>query len=204
MSTDLDPRYQKTHKLLQDSFMGLINEKPYHKITILEIADRAQINRSTFYLHYVDVLALLNDCLLDGVTLKETEPSINEIIFKPEILRSRTMRYLNFCLEHSDLMETVLNEFQTNPYFNDFYKANLLNQLCIQKILFQGDLTKFIPDHQIARYVLAGQARLLADWLDKKPSVSLEQLAVYYNSTEIRTNCVLLGVEIPDWMKQYN
>ena len=37
-----DPRYQKTHKELRESLMELCKEKPYDKITINEITDRAQ------------------------------------------------------------------------------------------------------------------------------------------------------------------
>lgn len=199
-----DPRYQKTHKLLRESLMELCKEKSYDKITINEITDQAQINRSTFYLHYPDILALANDCLMVGVTLKEEYPSKNEIILDPENLIKRTTRFLRFCSDHSNFISTITSELFVNPYLKDFYEANLQIQYCFQKALFTGDLTKFIPDDRIARFIMAGQARLLGDWLDKNACDPLEQLAIYHNVQQIKVNCGLLGATTPDWVKTFN
>lgn len=61
MSKNIDLRILKTKKLIHDSFIELIDEKGFDKITINEIAERAQINRSTFYLHYADKYEWLNE-----------------------------------------------------------------------------------------------------------------------------------------------
>jgi hypothetical protein len=41
----------------------LMTEKDFDKITINEIADRANVNRGTIYLHYMDKADLLNQCI---------------------------------------------------------------------------------------------------------------------------------------------
>jgi AcrR family transcriptional regulator len=45
--------------LLHDAFLELVIEKGYEKITIQDILDRADVGRSTFYVHYRDKEALL-------------------------------------------------------------------------------------------------------------------------------------------------
>ena len=56
----LDPRVIRTKEAIQSVFKKMVCELPYEKITVKAIADRAKINRNTFYLHYTcvdDVLA---------------------------------------------------------------------------------------------------------------------------------------------------
>jgi AcrR family transcriptional regulator len=46
-----------------NTFIDLLAEKGFEKITINDIAERADINRGTFYLHYVDKFDLLDKCI---------------------------------------------------------------------------------------------------------------------------------------------
>ena len=50
-----DLRYQKTERLIQQTFRELMGEMDYLQISIQKLADRAQINRKTFYLHYSSI-----------------------------------------------------------------------------------------------------------------------------------------------------
>ncbi|MGV3614081.1 MAG: TetR/AcrR family transcriptional regulator [Fimbriimonas sp.] len=56
----LDPRVRRTRKLLEDALRGLMNERPYSQISVLDIAERATVNRATFYAHYEDKDHLAN------------------------------------------------------------------------------------------------------------------------------------------------
>lgn len=49
-----DPRVRRTRKLLEDAYRDLIGEKPYAEVSVLDITERATVNRATFYAHYVD------------------------------------------------------------------------------------------------------------------------------------------------------
>ena len=52
MKTDARVRY--TLKMLKDSLLRLLEEKPINKITVKEVCERAELNRATFYLHFSD------------------------------------------------------------------------------------------------------------------------------------------------------
>jgi AcrR family transcriptional regulator len=54
-----DRRIQKTRLLLHKALMSGILEKKYESITVQEILDRANVGRSTFYVHYRDKDELL-------------------------------------------------------------------------------------------------------------------------------------------------
>jgi AcrR family transcriptional regulator len=54
-----DRRIQKTLSLLHEALGSLIREKPYDEIVVQEILDRANVGRSTFYMHFRDKDELL-------------------------------------------------------------------------------------------------------------------------------------------------
>jgi AcrR family transcriptional regulator len=47
-----DMRAQRSRRWLYDALLQLMQEKPFRDIQITEIADRAQVARPTFYLHF--------------------------------------------------------------------------------------------------------------------------------------------------------
>ena len=53
-----DRRTLKTRKAIYDAFMQLVTEKELHRVTVQEISDIADINRATFYKHFLDVYDL--------------------------------------------------------------------------------------------------------------------------------------------------
>lgn len=57
---ETDPRVRRTRKLLQDAFMALLAEKSFHAISVQDIAERATLNRATFYAHFEDKYALMD------------------------------------------------------------------------------------------------------------------------------------------------
>ncbi len=54
-----DARVRYTRMIIEQSFLELLKEKPASKITVTELCQKAQINRATFYKHYLDVPDLL-------------------------------------------------------------------------------------------------------------------------------------------------
>ena len=56
-----DRRVRKTREVLKKSLISLMKEKNINSITVKELCEKADINRGTFYLHYVDVVNILNE-----------------------------------------------------------------------------------------------------------------------------------------------
>ncbi|UKS27852.1 TetR/AcrR family transcriptional regulator [Paenibacillus sp. HWE-109] len=59
----MDRRIKKNQEAIMNSFIGLMSEKDFRKITINEIAERADVNRGTIYSHYLDKYDLLDACI---------------------------------------------------------------------------------------------------------------------------------------------
>lgn len=60
-----DRRVGKTRALLHESLFGLMRERDYHRISVSEILQRANVGRSTFYTHFADKDALFASALQD-------------------------------------------------------------------------------------------------------------------------------------------
>ena len=56
-----DRRTRKTRQVLRDALLALLKEKRYEDISVQDIIERADVARSTFYIHYLD-----KDDLLTG------------------------------------------------------------------------------------------------------------------------------------------
>lgn len=92
-----DLRIIKTEKSIKQVFSQLIQEKPLEKITVTEIASRAEINKGTFYLHYSDIYALYDVYLSDAV-----EEAADTIDFYTEFFESPESFIHKFMLHWSD------------------------------------------------------------------------------------------------------
>jgi len=52
-------KVQYTRMVLADGLIELMKTKPFDSITVKELCDLANVHRSTFYIHYEDIYALL-------------------------------------------------------------------------------------------------------------------------------------------------
>jgi AcrR family transcriptional regulator len=67
MQKSEDLRVKRTRKMLRDALVELIDEKGFESITVTDLAERAMINRATFYRHYRDKEDLFERCIDETV-----------------------------------------------------------------------------------------------------------------------------------------
>lgn len=60
MDNKVDRRIIKSQKVIQSTFLTMLIEDGFDKITVKNITEKADISRKTFYLHYVDKYDLLD------------------------------------------------------------------------------------------------------------------------------------------------
>ena len=69
-----------TKKAIQEAFAAVLDEKPFGKITVKDITDRCGISRNTFYYHYQDIPALLEEICQNQVEdIISKYPTLNSI-----------------------------------------------------------------------------------------------------------------------------
>ena len=63
MERKTDRRTLYTKGVIKEAYLVALKTKHYDKITVSELCSAAEINRSTFYLHYADALAVFDEIL---------------------------------------------------------------------------------------------------------------------------------------------
>src|SRR4051812_5836779 len=102
----MDKRKQKSQKIIMDAFLELLKEKDFEKISMNDIAEKANVNRGTIYLNYVDKYDLMDKCIEVnfGHLLEECKfgPHVSEKLNKESF--ARTFKYFE---NHTDFLQNL-------------------------------------------------------------------------------------------------
>ncbi|HEY8364939.1 MAG TPA: TetR/AcrR family transcriptional regulator [Haloplasmataceae bacterium] len=126
----------RSRKLIREAFAELMNEKPIDKITVTDIVNKADINRGTFYAHYADTRAVI-------------EQIENEIIDKMIQVIS-AFRYKSFIEDPKPILNMIAKSIEEEEeYYKKLINAHGSEQFIIKlrKILIKYLFTNSdIPD----------------------------------------------------------
>jgi len=104
----MDPRIARTRRSLQEALFELARERPLDDITVGDIAERAEVNRSSFYQHYADKETLLADALDAAADEAEASlPAAVDIVAAPP---SAVSTYFAHIADHAELYRRVLGD----------------------------------------------------------------------------------------------
>ena len=123
---NIDRRVRKTKKQLRQALMDLMSEKPSKSISVRELAERADINRGTFYIHYKDVgdlLQRLEDEMAERLILvckkyAYANTEVNAFPYLTELYR--------FAQDNADLCLVLLGPNGDRAYTDLFHSSQLL------------------------------------------------------------------------------
>lgn len=83
----MDRRIKRTRIAVFNALMDLLIDKDSSKITVLELCKKADINKSTFYLHYKSLDECIESCfkiIMNGIVELAKKINIKEIQTNPE------------------------------------------------------------------------------------------------------------------------
>ena len=118
-----DPRARRTHRFIQQAFIELLKHKDFDSITIQDISDRAEINRSTFYSHFQDKYELLeltlNTMFLDILSTWITE---GNQLDEQALIRNLMLAVCQWQIESR---QTINRKSVLSPYIEEHTKKQL-------------------------------------------------------------------------------
>src|SRR5664279_2433284 len=109
-----DRRIERTRQLLSKALMDLIVERGYESITIQDITDRANVSRTTFYLHFKDKDELLFASM--------------EKIYDGLVSGHKGLMPIDVTEADFESVTCNANDFEHVAEFADFYRAMLSKQ----------------------------------------------------------------------------
>lgn len=176
--TKPDRRVRRTRELLQKALIELISERGYDALTIQEIADRANVGRTTFYLHYSSKEELLMSCheaIVSRFHFGPLHPLSREELLSPEAPPGMTSAY-----RHLEDARAMLS-----PIFQGKDSLLLLRRIrdwsaqvieaSLRAAFVEADST--IPFDVLANYLAGAQIALVQWWLEKRQPHTPENLA---------------------------
>ncbi|MFQ9587794.1 MAG: TetR/AcrR family transcriptional regulator [Mediterraneibacter gnavus] len=169
MKTDARIRY--TVHIIQRVFLELLKEKPIAKITVKEICERAEINRSTFYKHYQDVYDLMKK--LENEAIEEFEKLLDSYA-QNEIIPA-LVTLLNSLQEHREFLAPLI----ANSSKDDFIKrlTAACSEYALSHLTPEKDYTSNPKQAAVYAYLAGGTAGIITNWLENDASESSQQVA---------------------------
>lgn len=60
LNTKNNQRFRETELRMESAMLDIMKTKDFEKITVKKICEKAKVNRSTFYAHFIDIYDMLN------------------------------------------------------------------------------------------------------------------------------------------------
>ncbi len=186
----VDRRIRKTKQQLRQSLTALLKEKPIQDITVRELADLADINRGTFYLHYRDVYDLLNQ--IEEELLGELESVLEKyqpgnII--PNISKIFTEVY-ELVQRNSEIVGILMGD---NGEWNFINRLNqILREKCLRDWVehFRAESHETFDTYYV--FIISGCMGLVQYWLANGMKETPQELA------ELTEQIIMNGMK---WLK---
>jgi AcrR family transcriptional regulator len=205
-----DLRIRRTHKFLQEAIIELITEQGFDAITVGDIAERAMINRATFYRHYQDKYDLV---------AKIFEETTNELVenmkpFHKDTGQSATqnppeiwIQFFEHVAEHAQLYRALLGK-NGSSWFAARMRDHTIRVMREQESQWKQQMEprypidpampQELPAMQLSQ-VLIGT---IVWWLESEMSSTPRQMATWFHRFAFYGYLAALGYEAPtSWKK---
>lgn len=169
----VDRRVLKTKRAIRNAFAKLMVEKDINDITIIELAETADINRKTFYNYYSGVYQVVED--IENDISQSYEVLLGDIEF------TKTMEAPYSLFERFSILINMDPEFFGYLLSMNGNKAlitrimNLLKNKTREKMVSQLDVEEYRAEIMID-YILSGMLSVYQHWFNSDKSVPIEEV----------------------------
>ena len=163
----IDRRIIRTRQQLSQALFQLVFEKPYDRISVQDILDRANIGRSTFYAHFRDKDDLLLDAVPDKIldfdeTSDQLVPSLVPIFTHAQ--------------EYFDLFRALMGSEGIALAFKMAQRQMMRDWLAHINRLQAKGIASDLPPMVMAHYLTGAFGAVFQWWLDERMPYSPEAM----------------------------
>lgn len=167
-----DRRVRRTKKNLRDNLFILLHEKPINQITVTQLTNLADINRSTFYLYYNDIYDMVEK--IHGEIYAEFAQRV-ESYGSLESVRYLT-KCLQFCKENPNVCKFIVDE-QTGNQLAIKIRDSILSFVLDSTTLFEKDDAR----RYSSCFFSSGVFAVIHDWISDDMAIPAEDMAIFLN-----------------------
>ncbi len=164
--------------VLRDSLIALLKSKPLSAITVKEICNHADINRSTFYTHYKDHYDLLNKIEEEIIADMDMYLSEHNFSQKEKSLQT-TEKLLEYIVSKHDICYTLLIENKDTSFEErvmEVARGFLIDNWMDD---YEGDSA---DSTYISTFIISGSIHVIKHWLSSDMDKTPQQIAEIINT----------------------
>ena len=155
-TSKISAQKRRTLRIIHDVFLTLLKEKPLEKITVNEISELADMNRTTFYRYYTDVYALMDD-IMEQLLDKIFYSVINKA--NKETLHNTILNALNQVKDNKEMCKILLYKQIGKPF------ENRIKQVFLNMVSFSYG-NKYSGEAELQfNYMINGFMGMLHAWV---------------------------------------
>ena len=171
-----DRRVEKTRNAIINAFKEMIIEKDFNEITIKELAERANINRKTFYLHYESMEEILFDVTVE-LSEQVFESLNNKGFFNPNVIGiTPLIETINELINSNYELTRKLISANSYRFFSRNIK-DLIKDAVIRKIKKHIDMSEY-KMNLVGDFIASGLSKLLKDWFEN-PLLTINEVSAF-------------------------
>ncbi|HLR63498.1 MAG TPA: TetR-like C-terminal domain-containing protein [Lentibacillus sp.] len=182
MNEKLDRRKKYTRMVLKDSLITLLKVKQFSAITVKEICEEADINRSTFYSHYHDQFDLLEQ--IEEELIADLNTYLNQYNFEQEAEALKmTEKLLEYVVSKRDICQTLLSGNGDHSF--ERRVMDVARTFLIKSWMDNNEVDPDISEYA-GTFVISGSIYVIKHWLANDMDKSPKQMAELINSFRFR------------------
>ena len=185
MDKSMNPSSRRSRRYITEALLGIMLEKPFGKISITEITEKADVVRRTFYRNFESKEDVIETYIYSMFL------NLNEQLMKLPDLNAYDTAKLYF--EYMEKHKVFLKLLEENDLFIIVLKV-LEDHIDEFNRKFKGDrIEDYDPKflEYISLFKVAGMWRILKKWLNDGMQETPEQLASYFDqivNNKVHTN----------------
>lgn len=160
MNTKNNQRTRISKLLFKNALMDLLKEKgSISKVSVRELCDRAELNRSTFYAHYQEPKDLLYE--IETELLDATEEHLKKIGQENDIgAHKYLLSFLQYIKENDKPFRTLLIDAADPNFRSRFMQQSIIQFVDNLRIVLPKELEQYIYS-----YILNGNTGIIIQWV---------------------------------------
>lgn len=189
-----DRRIRRTKNLLKGHFIQLVKSNGYKNVTVTDIVEKADYNRSTFYLHFKDkehIAEELVEDILEELEAAFHQPFIDTKVVEYDLILPSSNAFFKHFYDNRDIY-SLLNLEDSIPSFKD--KLFLKFKEVFEGITYLNEANESIKIEHFNTYKMYGSYGVILEWIQggcvKTPAEIADNLLEIFktNSFSFRFN----------------
>lgn len=201
----IDRRVRRTRRALQDALISLILEKGYDTVTIEEITERADLGRTTFYLHFSDKEELLlhaidticEDFIVKHQSLMELVDIPQDAIhhLRPNLDERILYHIFAHARENADLYKVMMRGEGGAVVSQRF--GNIIKEETVKRMGEVKRLEMKVPLEVFAVHFAGTLMALVTWWLEEDMPYPIEEMVNHFQQLFIFGALDTLHIDVP-------